>query len=32
MKNLGTVAFTCVKTSVSNGGLGMCQPNDFYLI
>ena len=20
-----------VKTSVSNGGLGMCQPNDFYL-
>ena len=23
---------TCVKTSVSNGGLGVCQPNDFYLI
>ena len=22
---------TCIKTSVSNGGLGMCQPNDFYL-
>ena len=21
----------CVKTSVSNGGLGICQPNDFYL-
>ena len=21
-----------IKTSVSKGGLGMCQPNDFYLI
>ena len=21
-----------IKTSVSNGGLGMSQPNDFYLI
>ena len=20
----------CIKTSLSNGGLGMCQPNDFY--
>ena len=24
--------YACVKTSVSNGGLGMCPPNDFYLI
>ena len=23
--------WACIKTSVSNGGLGMCQPNDFYL-
>ena len=23
---------TCVKTSVSIGGLGMCEPTDFYLI
>ena len=33
MKMIPVTNWVCayVKTSVSNGGLGMCQPNDFYL-
>ena len=26
------IMINSIKTSVSNGGFGMCQPNDFYLI
>ena len=31
-ESIVSIVCVCVKTSVSNGGLGMCQPNGFYLI